>query len=49
MRAKGAGFNPVSEKIYTELFIFMEDFVKKVMGNFVHIRDRVKFPTLISP
>ena len=43
------GFNPVSEKIYEEMFIFMEDFVKKVVGNFAYIRDRIKFPTLISP
>ena len=42
------GFNPVSEKVYQEMFIFMEDFVKNLAGNFTYIRDRIKFPTLIS-
>ncbi|MBW2341771.1 MAG: TIGR02710 family CRISPR-associated protein [Deltaproteobacteria bacterium] len=40
------GFNPVSEKVYKEMFIFMEDFVKKVAGNFAYIRDRIKFPLI---
>jgi len=43
------GFNPVSEKVYEEMFLFMEGFVKKVVGDFAYIRDRIRFPTLISP
>jgi len=43
------GFNPVSKTTYKEMFIFLEDFVKKVVGNFDYIRDRIKFPTLNVP
>jgi CRISPR-associated protein (TIGR02710 family) len=43
------GFNPVSEESYKEMFLFMEDYVKKVVKNFVSIRDRIRFPTLRSP
>jgi len=43
------GFNPISEKIYEEMFLFMEDFVKKVVRDFESTRDRIRFPTPISP
>jgi len=43
------GFNPVSEKVYKEMFQFIEEFVKKVVINFEYIRVRIRFPTIMSP
>jgi len=43
------GFNPVSEKVYKEMFLFMEEFVRKVVRDFEYTRGRIRFPTLISP